>query len=195
MEGAASSSEAGRGPRGGGLPGSGLPAGGLPGGGLAGGGLASGGMPGGGRPGGAIPVGSLTAGGLVLPGAGNGAAAPDPAMVLPGLGLGQPPSRSRVTLLVRRAGRRLPPRTRQALRSLDRRSRVVAGRMRRRWHRSLQLRVAATTLLISARTSGSHQLAEGLTVARDDTGLAGSPGDRVKSLLSLASTLQGLSGA
>ncbi len=88
--------------------------------------------------------------------------------------------------------------------------------MRRRWHRSLQLRVAATTLVIcvvvvtvlgfflvqqiesgllnSARTSGSHQLAEGLTVARDDTGLAGSPGDRVKSLLSLASTLQGLSG-
>src|SRR5580692_6261167 len=209
MEGAASSSEAGRGPRGGGLPVSGLPAGGLP-----GGGLASGGMPGGGRPGGAIPVGSLTAGGLVLPG--SGAAAPDPAMVLPGLGLGQPPSRSRVTLLVRRAGRRLPPRTRQALRSLDRRSRVVAARMRRRWHRSLQLRVAATTLVIcvvvvtvlgfflvqqiesgllnSARTSGSHQLAEGLTVARDDTGLAGSPGDRVKALLSLASTLQGLSG-
>jgi two-component system sensor histidine kinase MtrB len=207
MEGAASSSEAGRGPRGGGLPGSGLPVGGLPGGGLA---------SGGGLPGGAIPVGSLTAGGLVLPGAGNGAAAPDPAMVLPGLGLGQPPSRSRVTLLVRRAGRRLPPRTRQALRSLDRRSRVVAARMRRRWHRSLQLRVAATTLVIcvvvvtvlgfflvqqiesgllnSARTSGSHQLAEGLTVARDDTGLAGSPGDRVKSLLSLASTLQGLSG-
>jgi two-component system sensor histidine kinase MtrB len=88
--------------------------------------------------------------------------------------------------------------------------------MRRRWHRSLQLRVAATTLVIcvvvvtvlgfflvqqiesgllnSARTSGSHQLAEGLTVARDDTGLAGSPGDRVKSLLSLASTLQRLSG-
>ena len=31
-------------------------------------------------------------------------------------------------------------------------------------------------------------------MARDDTGLAGSPGDRVKSLLSLASTLQGLSG-
>ncbi len=88
--------------------------------------------------------------------------------------------------------------------------------MRRRWHRSLQLRVAATTLVIcvvvvtvlgfflvqqiesgllnSARTSGAHQLAEGLTVARDDTGLAGSPADRVKSLLSLASTLQGLSG-
>ena len=165
-------------------------------------------------PGGAIPVGSLTAASLALPGAGNGAAAADPAMALPGLG--QPPSRSRVALLVRRAGRRLPPRTRRALRSLDRRSRVVAARMRRRWHRSLQLRVAATTLVIcvvvvtvlgfflvqqiesgllnSARTSGSHQLAEGLTVARDDTGLAGSPGDRVKSLLSLASTLQGLSG-
>ena len=100
-------------------------------------------MPASGMPGGAIPVGSL-----MLPGAGNGAAAADPAMALPGLGLGQPPSRSRVALLVRRAGRRLPPRTRRALRSLDRRSRVVAARMRRRWHRSLQLRVAATTLVI-----------------------------------------------
>ena len=162
--------------------------------------------------GGAIPVGGLTAGSLMLPGTG----AAEPAGALPGLGLGQPPGRSRVALLVRRAGRRLPPRTRRGLRTLDRQARVVTARMRRRWHRSLQLRVAATTLVIcvvvvtvlgfflvqqiesgllnSARTSGAHQLAEGLTVARDDTGLAGSPGDRVKSLLSLASTLQGLSG-
>ncbi len=88
--------------------------------------------------------------------------------------------------------------------------------MRRRWHRSLQLRVVATTLVISvvvvtvlgfflvqqiesgllnsARTSGAHQLGEGLDVARDETGLNGSAGDRVKSLLSLASTLQALSG-
>ncbi len=119
-------------------------------------------------------------------------------MALPGLGLGQPPAGSRLALLVRRAGRRLPPRTRRALRTLDRRARVVAGRMRRRWHRSLQLRVAATTLVIcvvvvtvlgfflvqqiesgllnSARTSGSHQFAEGLAVAKDDAGLEGSPG-------------------
>ena len=88
--------------------------------------------------------------------------------------------------------------------------------MRRRWHRSLQLRVAATTLVIcvvvvtvlgfflvqqiesgllnSARTSGAHQFAEGRAVAKEDVGLEGPPGTRVKSLLSLASTLQALSG-
>ena len=161
-------------------------------------------------PGGALPVGSLAAGSLVLPGAG----AADPGGALPGLG--QPPGRSRLALLVRRAGRRLPPRTRRALRTLERRARVVAGRMRRRWHRSLQLRVAATTLVIcvvvvtvlgfflvqqiesgllnSARTSGAHQFAEGRAVAKEDVGLEGPPGTRVKSLLSLASTLQALSG-
>jgi two-component system sensor histidine kinase MtrB len=105
---------------------------------------------------------------------------------------------------------------RRALRAFERRARVVAGRMRRRWHRSLQLRVVATTLVISvvvvtvlgfflvqqiesgllnsARTSGAHQLGEGLTVAKNDPGLVGSAGDRVQSLLSLASTLQALSG-
>ena len=166
MEGAASSSEAGRGPR----------------------------------------------GSVTLP----GSAAVDPAAALPGLGLRPPSARSRVALLVRRAGRRLPPRVRRALRTIDRRARVVAGRMRRRWHRSLQLRVVATTLVIcvvvvtvlgfflvqqiesgllnSARTSGAHQLANGLAVAKDERGLEGSAGDRVQSLLSLASTLQGLSG-
>jgi two-component system sensor histidine kinase MtrB len=93
---------------------------------------------------------------------------------------------------------------------------MVAGRMRRRWHRSLQLRVVATTLVIcvvvvtvlgfflvqqiesgllnSARTSGAHQLANGLAVAKDERGLQGSTGDRDNSLVSLASTLQGLSG-
>ena len=161
MEGAASSSDAGRGPRGSGLPGGGVP--------------------------------------------GDG-----------GPGLGRLPGGSRFASFVRRAGRRLPPRVRQALRSLDRRARVVAGRMRRRWHRSLQLRVVATTavisvvvvtvlgfflvqeiesgLLNSARTSGAHQLSEGLNVAKDSAGLEGSAGDRVKSLLSLASRLQALSG-
>jgi len=163
-------------------------------------------------PGGALPVGGLAAGSLVLPGAGSA----DPGTAVPGLGLGQPPGRSRLALLVRRAGRRLPPRTRRALRTLERRARVVAARMRRRWHRSLQLRVAATTLVIcvvvvtvlgfflvqqiesgllnSARTSGAHQFAEGRAVAKEDVGLEGPPGTRVKSLLSLASTLQALSG-
>jgi two-component system sensor histidine kinase MtrB len=93
---------------------------------------------------------------------------------------------------------------------------VVAGRLRRRWHRSLQLRVVATTLVIcvvvatvlgfflvqqiasgllnSARTSASHQIGEGLAVAKNDAGLVGTAGNRQKSLLSLASTLQALSG-
>jgi two-component system sensor histidine kinase MtrB len=149
---------------------------------------------------------------MTMPGSGLA----EPGTSLPGLGLGQPPAGSRITALVRRAARRLPPWGRRALRTLDRRSRVIAARMRRRWHRSLQLRVVATTLVIcvvvvtvlgfflvqqiesgllnSARTSGAHQLAEGLAVAKDDAGLEGSAGDRVKSLLSLASTLQGLSG-
>ncbi len=185
MEGAASSGEARRGPRGSGLPGSGLPVAG-------------------------IPAGGLAAGSVALP----GSAPPDPGAALPRLGRGT--GGSRITPLVRRAARRLPPRVRRTLRALDWRSRVVAGRMRRRWHRSLQLRVVATTLVISvvvvtilgfflvqqiesgllnsARTSGAHQLGEGLDVARDETGLNGSAGDRVKSLLSLASTLQALSG-
>ena len=143
-----------------------------------------------------------------------GGATADPAAALPGLG--RPAAGSRIALLVRRAGRRLPPQVRRALRTLDRRARMVAGRMRRRWHRSLQLRVVATTLVIclvvvtvlgfflvqqiesgllnSARTSGAHQLANGLAVAKDERGLQGSAGDRDNSLVSLASTLQGLSG-
>ena len=69
---------------------------------------------------------------------------------------------------------------------------------RRRWHRSLQLRVVATTLVIcvvvvavlgfflvqqiasgllnSTRTPAAHQLGEGLTAAKDDVGLEGSAG-------------------
>ena len=87
---------------------------------------------------------------------------------------------------------------RRVLRALGRRARVVAGQMRRRWHRSLQLRVVATTLVISvvvvtvlgfflvqqvesgllnsARTSGAHQLSEGLTVARDAPAWRARPG-------------------
>ena len=149
-------------------------------------------------------MGGLSAGSITLPVAADaGSALPGPA--LSGLGLGQPAGRSRLALLVRRAGRRLPPGMRRALRVLDRRARVVAGQLRRRWHRSLQLRVVATTLVIcvvvvtvlgfflvqqiesgllnSARTSAAHQLGEGLNVAKDEGGLEGSAGDRVKSLL------------
>ena len=59
-----------------------------------------------------------------------------------------PAGSSRLTLLVRRAARRLPPQARSALRAARRRARLLAGRLRRRWHRSLQLRVVATTLVI-----------------------------------------------
>ena len=172
-------------------------------------------------------MGGLSAGSVTLPGtvaADAGTPLPGPALPgsafsgpgLPGLGLGQPAGRSRLALLIRRAGRRLPPGIRRALRILDRRARVVAGQLRRRWHRSLQLRVVATTLVIcvvvvtvlgfflvqqiesgllnSARTAAAHQLGEGLSVAKDEGGLEGSAGDRVKSLLSLTATLQSLSG-
>ena len=46
--------------------------------------------------------------------------------------------------------RRLPRPVRRVLRSVRRWARAVLGRLRRRWHRSLQLRVVATTLVISA---------------------------------------------
>src|SRR5882724_3641303 len=54
-----------------------------------------------------------------------------------------------VTLLIRRAARRLPPRMRRVLRVTYRRSQALSGQLRRRWHRSLQLRVVATTAIIS----------------------------------------------
>ena len=174
MEGAASSSEAGRGPRGSGLPGT-----------------------------------AAADAGPALSGS------PLSGTVLPGRGLGQA-GRFRIAPLVRRACRRLPPRGRRALRALDRQARVVAGQLRHRWHRSLQLRVVATTLVIcvvvvtvlgfflvqqiesgllnSARTSAAHQLGEGLAVAKNEPGLQGSAGDRSKPLLALTSTLQSLSG-
>ncbi len=126
------------------------------------------------------------------------------------------PEGSRLVLLVRRAARRLPPQARRAIRAGQRRARKLAAQMRRRWHRSLQLRVAATTLVIcvvvatvlgfflvqqiasgllnSARTSASHQIGGGLVAAKDDAGLEGPAGGRVKALLALTSQLQALSG-
>ncbi len=125
---------------------------------------------------------------------------------------GQAPG-TRLALLVRRAVRRLPPRARRSIRAVQRRSAKLAGQLRRRWHRSLQFRVVATTLVIcvvvvtvlgfflvqqiasgllnSARTAAAHQLGEGLAVAKDNPGLEGP--DRAKSLLDLTHTLQALS--
>jgi two-component system, OmpR family, sensor histidine kinase MtrB len=53
----------------------------------------------------------------------------------------------------------------------------------------------AAGLLGDARTSASTQIAEGLTVAKGEVGLQGSPsGNRLETLISLTSSLQGLSG-
>ena len=138
------------------------------------------------------------------------------AVVLPVLRPDRPAADSRLALLVRPAARRLPPRVRRAIRAAQRQARLVAGRLRRRWHRSLQLRVAATTLVIcvvvvtvlgfflvqqiasgllnSTRTYAAHQIGEGLAVARNEAGLASNGAERQKALLSLAGTLQSLSG-
>ena len=99
-------------------------------------------------------MGGLSAGSIALPGTVAADAGPRfPALLFRALlfqawASASPPADSRLALLVRRAGRRLPPGTRRALRVLDRRARVLAGQLRRRWHRSLQLRVVATTLVI-----------------------------------------------
>ncbi len=127
-----------------------------------------------------------------------------------------PPASSRLTLLVRRAAQRLPPQTRPALRAVRRRARLLAGRLRRRWHRSLQLRVVATTLVIcvlvatvlgfflvqqiasgllnSTRTAAAHQISEGLITAKNDADLEGTAGDQQKALPQLAADLQAVSG-
>src|SRR5215469_11643014 len=49
----------------------------------------------------------------------------------------------------RRVAHRLPPAFRLPLRAVQRRVKYVAGLVARRWHRSLQLRVIGTTLVIS----------------------------------------------
>ncbi len=122
----------------------------------------------------------------------------------------------RIALLIRRAARRLPPRARRVLRVTYLRSHALAGQVRRRWHRSLQLRVVATTMIISvvvvaalgfflmqqiaagllnsARTSAATQISEGLTEAKGQVGLAGSAGNSPKALIALTRSLQGLSG-
>ena len=97
-----------------------------------------------------------------------------------------------------------------------RRGKALAGQFRRRWHRSLQLRVIATTLMISLvvvaalgfflmqqittgllnneRTSASTQIAEGLKAAKGEVGLEGAAGNSPKALISLTTKLQALSG-
>ncbi len=161
-------------------------------------------------------VGALTA---PLPlAAGAGPTSPEAAAVArPARGGGGPPGYPpRAALLLRRVARRLPPRARRVLRMTYRRSAALAGQVRRRWNRSLQLRVIGTTMMISvvvvaalgyflmqqiatgllnsARTAASTQIAEGLTAARGEVGLEGAAGNSPRALIALTTELQGHSG-
>jgi two-component system sensor histidine kinase MtrB len=112
--------------------------------------------------------------------------------------------------------RRLPPGARRVLRFTRRRLWAVAGQLRRRWHRSLQLRVVTTTLVISAivvvilgfflvqqisdgvlaneRTTALNQAQDGLTTAQGQPLMQGPGAPNDSELISLATALQAESG-
>jgi two-component system sensor histidine kinase MtrB len=154
--------------------------------------------------------------------AGSGLGSPDGAQVPAGPGL--PGMRGLLTadpaglLAAVGAGlrRRLPLPVRRVLRSGRRQVRAVAGQLRRRWHRSLQLRVIGTTLVISVvvvavlglflvqqiasgllaneRTAALTQTAAGLAIAQARPDMQGPHGGGPAALNSLASYLQAGSG-
>jgi two-component system, OmpR family, sensor histidine kinase MtrB len=115
-----------------------------------------------------------------------------------------------------RLRRRLPLPVRRVLRSVRRRSQAVVGRLRGRWHRSLQLRVVATTLLISAvmvavlgfflvqqiaggllaneRKAALTQTSSGLAVAQARPDMLGPHGGGPSALKLLVDELQARSG-
>src|ERR1035441_964370 len=86
---------------------------------------------------------------LPLAGGGGPAAQQNAVVAGPARGGGPTGYAPRAALLIRRAARRLPPRARRVLRVAYYRSAALAGQLRRRWHRSLQLRVIGTTMMIS----------------------------------------------
>jgi two-component system, OmpR family, sensor histidine kinase MtrB len=110
----------------------------------------------------------------------------------------------------------LPVPVRRLLDSGQRRVLALAGQLRRRWHRSLQLRVIASTLVISAvvvavlgfflieqiaggllanaRTSALTQTADGLAVAQSRSDMQGPHGGSASALNSLVNDLQEGSG-
>jgi two-component system sensor histidine kinase MtrB len=120
--------------------------------------------------------------------------------------------RRRLPLPVRRVLRSV----RRVLRSVRRRSQAVVGRLRGRWHRSLQLRVVATTLLISAvmvavlgfflvqqiaggllaneRKAALTQASSGLAVAQARPDMLGPHGGGPSALKLLVDELQARSG-
>ena len=111
---------------------------------------------------------------------------------------------------------RLSPGTRRGLRFARRRARAFAGRLRRRWHRSLQFRVVATTLVVSAvvvavigfflvqqiaggllvneRNTALSQAYDGLLTAQGQPGMQGPHRPSPSLLIKLAGILQGESG-
>jgi two-component system, OmpR family, sensor histidine kinase MtrB len=115
-----------------------------------------------------------------------------------------------------RLWRRLPLPVRRALRTGRRHARAVVGQLRRRWHRSLQLRVIGTTLVISVvvvavlglflvqqiasgllaneRTAALTQTSDGLTIAQARPDMQGAHGGGPSALNSLATALQSGSG-
>ncbi|HEY3036131.1 MAG TPA: hypothetical protein VGJ54_15915, partial [Streptosporangiaceae bacterium] len=115
-----------------------------------------------------------------------------------------------------RLRRRIPLPVRRVLRSVRRRSQAVVGRLRGRWHRSLQLRVVATTLVISAvmvailgfflvqqiaggllaneRKAALTQTSSGLAAAQARPDMLGPHGGGPSALKSLADELQARSG-
>ena len=110
----------------------------------------------------------------------------------------------------------LPVPVRRLLETGQRRVLAAAGQMRRRWHRSLQLRVIASTLAISAvvvavlgfflieqiaggllanaRTAALTQTADGLAVAQSRSDMQGPHGGSASALNSLVNDLQEGSG-
>jgi two-component system response regulator MtrA len=115
-----------------------------------------------------------------------------------------------------RTAHRFPRGLRTVLRAAWRQAGSLAGLMARRWHRSLQLRVIGTTLVVSVavvavlgiflmqqiasgllnneRKAAITQANEGLTFAQSDADVLGPNGNHASALISLVTQLQSGSG-
>jgi two-component system, OmpR family, sensor histidine kinase MtrB len=115
-----------------------------------------------------------------------------------------------------RAGHRSAPALRAAIRLARRQAGSLVGLVVRRWHRSLQLRVIGTTLVVSvvvvavlgvflvqqiasgllsnARKEAIVQTADGLTFAQTGASVQGSNGGNASALIALVTALQSGSG-
>jgi two-component system sensor histidine kinase MtrB len=147
--------------------------------------------------------------------AGTAAGSPAQAGDSPGVRAARGPLPAAIALL-RGAARRLPPGIRRVLRFTRRRVHALGARLRRRWHRSLQFRVVATTLVISAvvvaiigffvvqqiagglldneRNTALNQAYDGLVTAQGQPGMQGTGIPAPSVLIGLANSLQAASG-